>query len=165
MFIVLTGMLFYFGNMVARKSNPATASSEQSARFLDIVAVLDTIQFDLDFINSFGNATINTDAYVEPISNISNDGRDNPFMKSNPYTAFGDLNTTPNTIPTDFDAIPEGYTEEYQDDIGYEEEYIEENNEEIADTTPLPQPPEEQNPEPSENQEYITPESSATLTR
>ena len=99
-FIILTVILFYLGNMVARKSNPATVNSEQSTKFLDTVAMLDTIQFDFDFINSLGSGTIKTDVYIQPLSN-SDVGRDNPFMRSNPSSSFGN----PNDIPTNFDTI------------------------------------------------------------
>lgn len=86
-FIVLTGVLFYFANLVARESGFTIEDTGHSARFLDIVAVLGDIQFDLDFINSLGDTAIKTDVYIQPLSS-SDAGRDNPFKKSSPSTLF-----------------------------------------------------------------------------
>lgn len=98
-FLVLAALLFYFGHTIARESGSA-GYSEQSARFLGIVAVLDTIQFDLDFVNSLGDTSIKTDVFVPSLSR-GDSGRDNPFMKSNPSASF----TSFSDIPTDFDVL------------------------------------------------------------
>lgn len=86
-FIVLTGVLFYFGHLLAREPMFSIEDTEQSARFLDAVAVLNDIQFDLDFVNSLGDTAIKTDVYIRPLS-PSDAGRDNPFRKSNPSALF-----------------------------------------------------------------------------
>ena len=86
-FIVLIGILFYFGNLIARESTFSIEDTEQSARFLGIVAVLQDIAFDLDFVNSLGDTAIKTDVYVQPLSS-SDFGRDNPFRKSDPSILF-----------------------------------------------------------------------------
>ena len=87
-FIALTGLFLYIGNMVAREPESTTTRSERSVRFLNSVAVLDNIHFDFDFINALGNTTIKTDVYIQPPS-FSDTGRDNPFMRSNPSVFFG----------------------------------------------------------------------------
>ena len=86
-FIILTSVLFYFNNLIARESTFTIEDTEQSAQFLDIVAVLNDIQFDLDFVGSLGDTVIKTDVYIQPLS-PSDAGRDNPFRKSNPSVLF-----------------------------------------------------------------------------
>ena len=86
-FIILVAVLFYFGNLTAREAAFSIADTDQSVQFLETVAVLDAIDFDLDFVNSLGGTAIRTDVYVQPLS-PSDAGRDNPFRRSNPSTLF-----------------------------------------------------------------------------
>ena len=88
LFLVLTGLFFYFGHSVARESDSAVVQSEQSMRFLDAIAVLDSIQFDFDFINSLGDTAIKTEVYVPPVPPSDSKGRDNPFMRSDSSPFF-----------------------------------------------------------------------------
>ena len=90
LFLVLTALFFYFGHAIAREPGSSVVQSEQSTRFLDVIAVLDSIQFDFDFINSLGDTSIKTDVYVPPLP-LSDSGRDNPFMRSNSSTPFSGL--------------------------------------------------------------------------
>ena len=91
LFLVLTALFFYFGHAVARESESAVVQSEQSMRFLDAIAVLDSIQFDFDFINSLSDTAIKTEVYVPPLSPSDLEGRDNPFMRSNSSVFFSGL--------------------------------------------------------------------------
>ena len=90
LFLVLAALFFYFGHAVAREPGSAVVQSEQSTRFFDIIAVLDSIQFDFDFINSLSDTAINTDTY-DPSLSSPDSGRDNPFMRSDVSTPFSGL--------------------------------------------------------------------------
>ena len=91
-FFVLVFVLFYFGSMIAPEPE-VSFEGERSARFLDVVAVLDTIEFDFEFINSFGTTALKTDVVISPIS-PSDSGRDNPFKRSDTPTAGGSFDPT-----------------------------------------------------------------------
>ena len=86
-FLVLTALFFYFGHTIAREPGAAAALSEQPTQFFDVIAVLDSIQFDFDFINSLSDTAVKTEVYVPPLS-PSDSGRDNPFMRSTPSVFF-----------------------------------------------------------------------------
>ena len=170
-FIILAGMFLYVGNMAARESQYTATRSGRSTQFLNDVAVLDSIQFDFNFINSFGDTTIKTDVFIEPIT-PSETGRDNPFMKSNPSAFFGDTQNIPGNIDTFFspdapyeEGIYEEYTAPYEppeyqpplDGILLEEQQNQIISEEFPEEQEEYQPPQEPQP-PQES-------SSATLTR
>ena len=94
LFLVLTALFFYFGHTIAREPGSVVVQSEQSTRFLDVIAVLDSIQFDFDFINSLSDTAIKTDEPV-PLLSPSDSGRDNPFMRSNPSAFFAGSSGVP----------------------------------------------------------------------
>ncbi len=179
-FIILTGILFYFGDLVARESAFSIEDTEQSARFLDIVAVLNDIQFDLDFVNSLGDTAIKTNVYIQPLSS-SDAGRDNPFRKSSPSALFESPQDVfpsqeevraifegevPPPIPPDLRSLLEGQDivvpSEGGQDVGPPEELVNQ----LQDVGP----PEElvnqlQDVAPPDGQEELSDPSSATLTR
>ena len=179
-FILLTGVFLYVGNMAAREPQYTATRSGRSTQFLNDVAVLDRIQFDLDFINAFGNTTIKTEVYIPPIT-PSETGRDNPFMKSNPSTFFGGTQNIPNNTDTFFEPNvpyeenPAPYEPPEYDDIPLDELPLddilreEQQNQSVSEEFPeeqagyqSPQEPQEQQPQ--EQQPEPPQESSATLT-
>ena len=86
-FNALSALLFYFAHTAARESTFSVEDTDQSAQFLDTVAFLNDLQFDLDFVNSLGDTAVKTDVYVRPLS-LSDSGRDNPFRRSSPSVLF-----------------------------------------------------------------------------
>ncbi|MCY4577381.1 MAG: hypothetical protein OXB96_03115 [Candidatus Kaiserbacteria bacterium] len=110
-FIVLVGVLFYFGHLFARESQATSPVDDLSSRFLAVVAVLDSIQFDFAFLNSLGSSAVRTDVYIQPLSS-SGVGRDNPFMRSGPSTPFRGSQEVPTGVEglVDPGATPEGGT-------------------------------------------------------
>lgn len=163
LFLILAALFFYFGHSIAREPGSSVVQSEQSTRFLDVIAVLDSIQFDFDFINSLSDTSIKTDVYVPPLS-LSDSGRDNPFMRSNPSTPFSGLPG----VSTDAAVL---------DDSAFVREEVFGSPSEDAVQQPLdgavpPQDsplvfPEDSSPEQQEEDQSVSPSpsSSATLTR
>ena len=149
-FFALIFILFYFGNMIARQPD-ISFGGNRSARFLSVVAVLDTINLDFDFINSFGNASLRTDVYIPKVS-PSEFGRDNPFMKSSAPASFDGFYTpdsdAANVLPEYFDdefeeSVNDGdfdtpFASDGQQDIP--PELLPEDQPDFSEPEPLPEP-------------------------
>ena len=117
-FLILTALFFYFGHTIAREPGSSIVHSEQSTRFLDVIAVLDNIQFDFDFISSLSDTSIKTEVYVPPLS-PSDSSRDNPFMRSSVSSSFSGLSGLPITVaaPADSGAVREEVSGPLPEDV------------------------------------------------
>ena len=140
-FFVPVFLLFYLATSISPE--PTVSFSEnRSARLLEVVATLDTIDFDIDFINSFGNTSLKTVVYIPDISS-SDPGRDNPFMRSGGVPVFEGI----------VNALEEAFSEDERDlNIPLEDISRERSLEDFVDISP------EDSEEPSEETSEIAPE-------
>ena len=93
-FLLVAIFIFYIANSSAREAPSFESESTESSLFLALIERLDTVSFDLEFINSLTNTSV-VSTPVAQVRQPSSVGRGNPFSNIFSKPSFQELPRQP----------------------------------------------------------------------
>ena len=88
-FTIITGVLFFAADNISPDSDLEPQNETSSAQFLDLIAQLDTVSIDFDFVDDLGTSAVVTDIRIDE-ARPGDIGRNNPFRQTDSGESFSD---------------------------------------------------------------------------